>query len=104
MSETLVADVDPEYRSMRLESENEVRDFLHFKRFADKDGYISFTREGGVIDGEPFAISSVSLKGEKEAEIVISITKMNMEGMLLLKINDEDVVIKDDGRELKLQK
>lgn len=85
-----------DYTSVSFNTPEDVRNFLNFKKFVNADSYIAFNGKGGVLDGEPFDTTDITVKDNKTAVIRISIPKMNMSGEYLLKVTDSEVMIEDE--------
>lgn len=85
-----------DYSSVIFKTPEDVIDFLDFKKFMSRDGYLAFHGMGGVMDGEGFSITEVKLTDDKNAEILIKIPKADLTGRLLLKVEDSDASILDE--------
>ena len=85
-----------DYTSVSFNTPEDVRNFLNFKKFVNADSYIAFNSKGGVLDGESFDTTDITVQDNKTAVIRISIPKMNMSGEYLLKVADSEVMIEDE--------
>lgn len=84
-----------EYASVSLNDENEVREFIHFKKFVNGQSVIGFNRKGGYLDGEKFDITSIKVISPAEADISISVPSVKISGTLQLQIHPDSVMLHD---------
>ncbi|MDE7414239.1 MAG: hypothetical protein K2N05_10710 [Muribaculaceae bacterium] len=84
-----------EFLSVSFNDENDVREFMHFKKFTHGESVIGFNRTGGYMDGEKFDITSIKVVSSKEADISIAIPSVDISGTFRVKIDKDSLMLKD---------